>query len=46
MGAGAAEACACGLPPLAMMADPGSVAVGEPVTFTIGKTNVLPSDRE
>jgi uncharacterized repeat protein (TIGR01451 family) len=29
-----------------MMADPGSVAVGEPITFTIGKTNVLPSDLE
>ena len=29
-----------------MTADPGSVAVGEPVTFTIGKTNVLPSDLE
>ena len=44
--AGAAQACACGPPPLFMTADPGSVAVGEPVTFTIGKTNVLPSDLE
>ena len=46
LGAGAAQACACGPPPLAMTADPVSVAVGEPVTFTIGKTNVLPSDLE
>lgn len=29
-----------------MTVDPGSVAVGEPVTFTIEKTNVLPSDLE
>ena len=29
-----------------MTADPVSVAVGEPVTFTIEKTNVLPSDLE
>lgn len=32
--------------PLFMIANPQSVALGEPVTFTIAKTNVLPSDLE
>ena len=36
--------CAGGPSPLSIKADPVSVAVGKPVTFTIGKTNVLPSD--
>jgi uncharacterized repeat protein (TIGR01451 family) len=31
---------------LLMTANPDSVAVGEPVTFTITKTNSLPSDRD
>ena len=39
-----AQACACSSPPLAMTPKPDSVALGEPVTFTIGKTNVLPSE--
>lgn len=38
--------CAGGPSPLSIKADPVSVAVGKPVTFTIGKTNVLPSDLE
>ncbi len=47
LGAGAAQACACGPPPpLIMTANPDAVAVGEPVTFTITKTNLLPSDLE
>jgi hypothetical protein len=29
-----------------MTDDPGSVFVGDPVTLTIGKTNILPSDLE
>jgi len=37
-----AQACACSSPPLAMTPKPDRVALGEPVTFTIGKTNVLP----
>ena len=42
--AGPAQACACSSPPLAMTAKPDRVALGEPVTFTVGKTNVLPSE--
>jgi uncharacterized repeat protein (TIGR01451 family) len=29
-----------------MTADPGNVSVGEHVTFTLGKTNILSSDLE
>jgi uncharacterized repeat protein (TIGR01451 family) len=44
------QACACGAQaqgqrlPLFMIANPQSVALGEPVTFTIAAANVLPSD--
>jgi len=46
------QACECGAQaqgqrlPLFMIASPQSVALGEPVKFTIAKTNVLPSDLE
>ena len=45
-----AQACACGALgqgqplPLFMMANPQSVALGEPVTFNVAATNLLPSD--
>ena len=47
-----AQACACAPPAqvqnssLGMTASLDRVAVGEPVTFTITKTNVLPSDQD
>jgi uncharacterized repeat protein (TIGR01451 family) len=42
--AGPAQACACSSPPLAMAPKPDRVGLGEPVTFTVGKTNILPSE--
>jgi uncharacterized repeat protein (TIGR01451 family) len=52
LAAAPAQACACSTPllvqnaPLDMTANRYNVAVGDPVTFTITKKNVLPSDQD